>query len=166
MQVNVLSEKQQEFNGKVYYLCGFYFQNKGSRLHRAVWEYHHGKIPKGYHVHHANANRSNNDIENLELLPGKEHCSNHCKTSERMEYGRMHIERIRPMASEWHKSEAGRDWHSELAKSNWTKREPRTYVCSFCGKKFETKHIYAPDSNHFCHQNCRAAALRRRRACG
>ena len=45
MEVHVVSATAQRFNGQTYYLCGDYFQRKGRRLHRAVWEYHNGEIP-------------------------------------------------------------------------------------------------------------------------
>ena len=68
MEVKVISNTVQKFNGESYYLCGQYFQRKGKRLHRTVWEFHNGTIPKGYHVHHKDGNRSNNAIENLTLM--------------------------------------------------------------------------------------------------
>lgn len=52
MEVQRISTTAQRFDGVTYYLCGEYFQRKGRRLHRAVWEHHNGKIPNGYHVHH------------------------------------------------------------------------------------------------------------------
>ena len=67
MKVNIISETKQEFNGVVYYKCGEYYQRKGIRLHREVWKYHNGEIPKGYHVHHIDSNKNNNSIDNLEL---------------------------------------------------------------------------------------------------
>ena len=68
MEVQRISTTAQRFDGVTYYLCGEYFQRKGRRLHRAVWEHHNGKIPNGYHVHHKDGDRNNNDISNLELL--------------------------------------------------------------------------------------------------
>jgi hypothetical protein len=41
--------------------------------HRIIWEKHNGKIPSGYIVHHIDGNRINNNIDNLELLPKKQH---------------------------------------------------------------------------------------------
>lgn len=40
MEVQKISSTAQRFNGVTYYLCGQYFQHRGKRLHRAVWEYH------------------------------------------------------------------------------------------------------------------------------
>ena len=36
-------------------------------LHHLIWEKHYGKrVPKGYHVHHKDENKSNNCVANLE----------------------------------------------------------------------------------------------------
>lgn len=155
-RVTVIDATKQAFNGEVFYLCGGYFQHKGKRLHRAVWEYFHGPIPKGYHIHHMDGNRANNNIENLACIPAAQHESGHGHTKERQEYGKMHIERIRPKAAEWHRSEAGLAWHSQQGKQNYEKRKLNTYICTQCGKAFQTKHVYANGSNHFCCNNCRA----------
>jgi hypothetical protein len=41
--------------------------------HRIVWEKAKGTIPRGFHVHHVNGCRSDNSIENLELVEAREH---------------------------------------------------------------------------------------------
>jgi len=127
-----------------------------------VWEYHNGKIPQGYHVHHVDEDRSNNAIENLRLMPGNEHVSAHANEQERVDMSRGNIERAREAARRWHSSEAGLAYHSVLGKENWKKRTVQTYVCSYCGRKFQTKHIYGEGKNHFCHQNCKASFRRAR----
>lgn len=67
-----------EFEGKRYTQDddGYYRCTERERnifLHRVIWERHHGKIPKGYHVHHINADKSDNRIENLECLSPSDH---------------------------------------------------------------------------------------------
>lgn len=37
------------------------------------WEKHFGPVPKGYHVHHKNGVRSDNRIENLQIMKPMEH---------------------------------------------------------------------------------------------
>ena len=153
MRVEVLSDTIQVFNGERFYLCGKYFQHKGKRLHVTVWRYHNGEIPKGYHVHHIDENRANNQIDNLKLVESFMHLSMHA--SEREEYNQKHIKDIRELASQWHCSEEGRAWHSVHAKEIWATKAERTYVCSECGKEFTTLHDYGEEQNTFCSNACR-----------
>ena len=50
-----------------------FVDGKNVLLHRYVWEKFNGKIPKGFQVHHKDKNRSNWQIENLELVNNSEH---------------------------------------------------------------------------------------------
>lgn len=156
LHVTVIDSTKQEFNGEVFYLCGFYFQRNGKRLHRTVWEYYNGTIPKGSHIHHIDGNRSNNNIENLSCISASEHQSSHLNSPERIEISKIAIKRVRPKAAEWHKSADGIAWHSEQGRKIWKMRKPYTYICTQCGKEFQTKHIYSEGSNRFCCQNCKA----------
>ena len=164
MKVRIISPTIQEFNGERFYLCGNYFQHRGKRLHIAVWEYHNGSVLKGYHVHHIDENRSNNQIENLCLMPAGMHSSFHQNSESRREYQRKHIKDMRELASEWHRSEEGRQWHKAHAKQAWEDAETIRYVCTECGKEFESRHHYGPEENRFCSNSCKAAFRRHSRA--
>ena len=161
MQVEVINEKRQMFNGETFYLCGPYFQHKGKRLHRTVWEFHNGVIPKGYHVHHRDENRANNTIENLELLKGHEHLKRHMEKEERKEKSKESIKKAIALAPEWHRSEEGRVWHREQGKESWRNRGLITYYCTWCNQPFQTKKVYSPNSNRFCCNNHKAAYRRK-----
>lgn len=161
MKVKIISDTIQEFNGERFYKCGYYYQHRGKRLHVAVWEYHNGKVLKRYHVHHIDGNRDNNQIENLFLLPASIHASFHQHEEKQREYQLRHIEDMRVLASEWHKSDAGREWHSEHAKQTWQSAEPVSYICTQCGKEFQTLHHYGKEENHFCSNNCKSAFRRK-----
>lgn len=160
MNTEVVSNTVQKFDGVSYYLCGNYYQRKGVRLHRKVWEYHNGEIPEGYDIHHKNNDKSDNNIDNLEMLSRYDHHVVHMKSPERVEKSRRDIAKAISKAPEWHGSEAGKEWHSMQGKENYKKRTMNTYICTFCGKEFQTKHIYGENSNHFCHNNCKAAYRR------
>ena len=41
--------------------------------YRKIYERLIGKVPDGYHIHHIDKNRGNNNIENLLMLPGGLH---------------------------------------------------------------------------------------------
>lgn len=157
MEVSVLSPTQQEFDGTVYYLCAYYFQRRGERLHRAVWRYHNGDIPQGCHVHHVDGDTSNNNICNLALMTGTEHLRAHMASTTRREQARENfIKTAVPAAKEWHASEEGLAWHSRHAKENWKLREDIIYECTQCGKAFKTKHMYGENDNTFCSNNCKS----------
>lgn len=142
-----------------------YFLNAKThkRLHVYVWEYYNGKIKKGYHIHHKDKNKNNNEIENLEMLSPQEHQKIHAIfDEERKEKARKNlIENAVPKSKEWHKSEQGKQWHSQHAVDYWKNAEMKKYICTFCGCEFETKNTYSEKSNHFCSNNCKSAYRRK-----
>lgn len=157
-RVTAVSDTIQEFGGERFYLCGWYFQHKGKRLHRAVWEAHNGEIPEGYHVHHVDGDRANNQLDNLVLLAGLEHTRTHAREESRRENGRRAIKMAVLAAPEWHRSEAGSAWHSAHARAYWASVEPKEYICEFCGGTFMSRNA---GGARFCGQNCKAKARRR-----
>lgn len=42
-----------------------------SNIYRQIYEQHFGNIPKGYHIHHIDGNRDNNNPKNLITLSRK-----------------------------------------------------------------------------------------------
>jgi len=105
-------------------------QEKGVRYtfceHRCVWVWFNGDIPDGYEINHIDANRSNNRIENLELV--------------------THSENIRHMINMGHGNysrgeKSGKAIYSDkevqamryLRKNNWTVKQ----IASLFGNKNE-----------------------------
>lgn len=158
-----ISDACQEFRGERFYKCGFYFQRKGNRLHRIVWAAANGGIERGWHVHHIDGDRSNNSLANLAALPGARHASLH--GYERSDESRKIMGRIRFKADAWHGSDAGRAWHSTHYEKHIRAIAERRVdmVCVECGKDYQTA-FTSRLSSKFCHQNCKARALRKRRA--
>lgn len=147
-----------------YYLCAKPTDTgRRERLHCFVWRKTHGVdvIPQGYHVHHIDENKDNNESENLVLMSMSDHESLHGKSPEKLEKQRQNMRKALKYACEWHKSEAGRDWHAEHAKDLYKKRTEITYKCDNCGGEFRTRHIYTPKSHKFCCNNCKAAYRRK-----
>lgn len=148
-----------------YYLAGS-ARNGGrrKRLHVYVWEYHNGAVPEGYHVHHIDHEKSNNEIENLQLLSKDDHLKLHGKELTEEQRARMRknlIENVMPKAKAWHKTEDGRKWHSQNAKKQWENKQAVEYECTNCGKTFESRHRYSAGSNRFCCNACKAAYRRK-----
>ena len=56
---------------------GYYMNDKIGYLHRYIWEEYNGKIPEGYHIHHQDEDKSNNDISNLQCVTRSEHMKIH-----------------------------------------------------------------------------------------
>lgn len=138
---------------------GSYYQSgrkEGERLlHRRIWIEANGEIPKGMHVHHINGDWTDNRLENLELVEGKLHYSEHMKKRfESDEYRAKNKEDLKlaqEAAKEWHASEEGLAWHSEHGKKTWEGREPVKAICTVCGKEYET---YFPSRSRFCSRAC------------
>lgn len=96
---------------------GYYLNAKThKRLHVYVWEYFNGEVPRGCEVHHKDFDKSNNGIDNLQMLTKKDHVILHGQSWDKERYAKQikHLnENARPKASEWHGSESGREWHKE-----------------------------------------------------
>jgi len=131
---------------------------KTKRLHRYVWEKHNGEIPKGMHVHHIDGDTTNNEISNLEIVTSMEHSKKHY--AENLPKWRRNMDIARIAAIEWHKSEAGREFHKRLGKLSWTNKQWHPATCQQCGKGYTTPY---PERSKFCGNNCKASALRARR---
>lgn len=59
----------------------FCIKGKEILAHRMIWEKYHGKIIKGFIVHHNDGNKLNNDISNLKLITRVDHAKIHdCAT--------------------------------------------------------------------------------------
>lgn len=74
----VLDDTHQEFLGIAYYKNedGYYVRGK-RLLHREVWKFFNGSIPKGHIIHHIDLNKGNNRIENLQCLTKAAHAKIH-----------------------------------------------------------------------------------------
>lgn len=157
------------FNGRLYYLResqGYYYAPRKDRkgcdmLHRMVYIHYNGEISKGYHIHHKDGNKSNNDISNLECIKGTEHIRHHSLTltEEQLEEKKRNLqENVRPKADIWHGSEAGREWHKfhyETVKEKMHQR--MNNICVVCGKEYETS---KRKDAKYCSKNCAAKGRR------
>lgn len=156
-----MSEKYKHYRGLKFTRddkTGYYLNSTHrKRLHRYVVECEKGEIPKGYHVHHIDGDKSNNDISNLKLMKAEEHVSLHSVESEQ---GQKNVESglldsIRPLTKEWHASQEGHEWHKkhyeEMKEKLYQEKE---FVCKYCGKTYKAINN---GNNSFCSNACRSA---------
>lgn len=147
---------------RMYYVPNHQHRKRGiGRLHQEVWKDANGPIPDGCEIHHRDGNALNNALENLECLTKVGHNAYHASqyTEAERERRRVWFNRIREAASNWHRSEAGKAWHSHLSKLSWEKRVSSTHVCEYCDKEYQSR--AAHDTLRYCSSRCRSAARRR-----
>jgi hypothetical protein len=153
-----MEEKQTHFERKFYLdkSTGYWISSKCPKIraHRWVWQNVFGKIPSGCHIHHKDGNKSNNSIENLELMSRHAHLSLHM-TQERREWASKRMDEIRPLTKEWHSSEEGKAWHKyHAAKNGFGKWDNRNIKCQMCSKTYQTT---KKSKSHFCTNACKSA---------
>lgn len=144
-----------------YYLSASKINGHRKRLHRYIWEYYNGEIPKGYDIHHKDHNKENNTLENLELISKSNHSKLHSKelTEEQKEKRRRNmLENVIPKAIEWHKSENAKEFHKEQYKKSLALKEKQKYICENCNKEYEA---FKNKKNRFCSNNCKSAWRRK-----
>lgn len=56
---------------------------KNGSEHKVIYVEKFGPVPDGFHIHHKDGDRWNNDPSNLEALPGLEHRRLHAKNYQR-----------------------------------------------------------------------------------
>lgn len=141
---------------------GYYLNSTLSlRLHRAVYEGENGPIPDGFHVHHVDFDKSNNEPENLVALSMEDHLRLHerCITVEQRETRRQNfINNVQHKSREWHGSEDGIEWHRKHYEAmKDALHRAGVFECIYCGKRFE-----AIDNGavKFCSNACKSAFRR------
>ena len=132
----MLKHEKVEFRGVIYtsYPNGKrnkqkYFKDRDNNyLHRKLWEFYFGEIPKGYHIHHKDGGMRNNSLDNLECLTPRDHCKAHSLLAKSDPAKDIYESRRR-----WQKSLEGLRHHSKLGKLNWLKKEKALFPCDKCG---------------------------------
>lgn len=132
------------------------------RLHKYVWEYYNGPIPKGYQVHHKDFNPDNNDISNLELMSKADHLKYHANLQDKIWARENLLKNAVPAAAAWHGSEEGLAWHRAHGKKTMEANLEKkvTKVCQFCGKEYEIPEFFAENAR-FCSNKCKSGWRRK-----
>lgn len=141
---------------------GYYLNSTiRKRLHRYIWEYHNGDIPKGHHIHHIDGDKNNNDIDNLKLVKASKHAKIHGK--ERFKNNKEWFAKFHPKgikdAIEWHKSKEGKEWHKkQYQKTKHRLHEKKKFTCEYCSKEYIAEDT---GKNRFCSNKCKSAWRRK-----
>jgi HNH endonuclease len=122
------------------------------RAHRWVWLKFHSLIPPGYHIHHVNEDKSDNRIENLELIKAGRHLSLHSSKPENRERLSKMADKYRPLTKIWHASEEGREWHKAHGILGWISRKEFKIICKVCNSESKTKTL----NKEFCSNKCKS----------
>ena len=160
-----VDKPHQVFDHKTFYRRednGYYYSKTYGFMHRYVWKTYNGEIPEGFHIHHKDGDRSNNDISNLELLSASEHSKLHAKDNAwvKSEACKKLLSEIREKTKAWHKSEEGRQWHRMHAKKfNFGCKEYGKRICEWCGKEFVARNA----NQKFCCSNHKSYSCMRRK---
>lgn len=163
----VLDPLSVYFNGGLYRLfpsCR-YWTRGGNKLHRDVWESAFGPVPDDCHIHHRDNDIGNNALSNLECMDASEHLRlTWVQTKHKRPVGFNDLALRK--ATEWHRSEAGRLWHSRHAKRSkgWTKWKRVPKPCEYCGTIIQALVRKSGRSQKYCNEACKAGAYRERRA--
>lgn len=166
---------QYSADGNIAFYCGYKFRRdpktgyylctrktdmqRRERLHVFVWRKNNGDIPEGYHIHHVDGDKRNNEIENLHCVKGTDHVSYHGKERAAVCYEAMRksfLENVIPAAKEWHGSEEGKRWHSEHAKATMNNIEKKEFRCEYCGSLYYSMPIGM--KHKYCSNNCKTKA--------
>lgn len=102
-----------------------YHNGKSKMLHVLVWEKYFGEVPDGYQIHHIDGNKTNNDINNLQLVTILEH-------------KRIH-EGCKFVVDEWYKPCSACGEYKRCDKENWYFSKKGWIVSGLCKKCFVKK---------------------------
>lgn len=123
-----------EWGGSIWHKrAGKDYYERRILLHRAVWEQAYGPIPEGCHIHHKNGDKTDNRLENLELLTHGEHSSLHYE-AKLLPYRELALANSQ-----------------EARERNRQKRLERTLICAFCEKEY---HSGSAHPRRFCSSEC------------
>ena len=123
-----------EWNGDFWWFWTDYYKNRrGKLLHREKYIAEHGALPDGWHVHHIDGNKQNNDISNLEALPPGEH---------------QHRHDPRGFVAWTTEQRANSSRHS------WKIKKPTMRTCAVCGGNYES----IGQRTKFCSIHCASVA--------
>lgn len=162
---------------KGYYRCNSRKSVCGERvLHRAVWAFNKGPIPKGYVVHHRNECKDNNSGSNLRLLEKEIHDAHHiieittskwcvvCDKLFRANQKALYCSVRCTMEARRRRRGAKKQITSILGQQKRILKEPlQKFFCLVCNKECEARVPAGCSKKRYCSPKCKSVAKRRRK---
>lgn len=149
--IEVLDENHQRFYGKFYQKDSNGYFRRGKKLHRVVWEFYNGEIPRGYHIHHKDFNPANNDISNLQMVSRSEHQKIHNPKGLPVARAKKKIFICQVCGKEYEAFANGNNkFCSKKCTEEFRKRHLKK-TCALCGKEFWTSRERVNYCSHSCH---------------
>lgn len=164
--VEVLDENHQRFNGKIYKRINSpqkarkkYYRHCNDLLHREVWKFFHGEIPRGYAIHHKDFNPDNNNIENLQLITFSEHQKIHSAQKMKDKICKSCGQHFMSKGSAFCSPSCyAKFFNAGLAENaNYIVK-----ICRHCGKEFVTPKK-SPERAKYCSRRCLMLARHERK---
>ena len=151
-----IDERHVKFDGRVYRKNGKtdYWVTSYS-LHRDIWRFFFGEIPKDYDIHHSDFNPKNNNLQNLELLTKSEHRKIHAAAT----VAKPQTFKCVVCGKEFEALKAlnrANRCCSEACRKSLAKKK---YVCECCGREF---YAYKYHEFRFCSRECADKIIRPR----
>jgi len=152
----VMPKEYKKYFGKRFYQDkkGYWVNSMPIHAQRWVWINHHGTIPEKMDIHHKDGDKSNNEIDNLEIISRSDHLKKHWKEgSYDLEQRRLQLSEAR----KWLRTPQGRLVQSEKSKESWVKRKlnPFQVLCLGCDEKFDTYQKWAKCCSEKCYMRYR-----------
>lgn len=144
--VEVIDDNHQKFDGVIFNMLKDGYFNTTISIHRYVYSYYYGDIPKGNVIHHVDKNTANNSATNLQSMTLSDHISLH----ENEDY--QPTKKVCPVCGKTFFSSKGKKTCSEKC---WRKSRGVISKCKHCGKDFLK---YLPEQE-FCSISCSTAEM-------
>ena len=156
VEIEIIDEKHQRFNGQIFYNTKKGHLYRTVTLHEAVWRFHFGDIPVGYVIHHRNGDKTDNRIENLQLMTNSEHRvwhNQHDKIAYHCDYCGKEIRKcVTGRSGKLHFCD-GHCWGRYIIENKVYHQEQ---ICVICGKKF-LAHKYSKTKT--CSTGCKCKLI-------
>ena len=159
-EIEVIDENHLKFDSHTYHKDNrTNYYDSHFAIHRTVWEFFNGEIPKDCEVHHRDLNRSNNDISNLQMLTKAEHQKLHFEISSKIYQCKICGKEFKSKSVSKQNCYCSEECRNAGRYQKTLSDHQKIYICEYCGREFKaTKYHH----HKFCSAECRKKAQENR----